>query len=535
MAGMILTVIGAILIGHAVDNYASAKIEWRSFSNRFSFVDLAAQKTMDMDYKNIEDPDGQMKQQKAMNAVFFGNSGMQQLFVHLTALLAGLFGLLVYSLFFAALNPWLCGYLFLFSIFSYIAMRQNNLWIHKNKDNWVVIERKLQYIIQKSGDYTIGKDTRMFHMETWLQTLFWHFFRERKHWYFRQEKRNVILGIFQILLTVMRDGIAFLFLINQVIQGKLSVGDFIFYFGLLPQYSGWFVSIMDAAGVLHAISLNLGDFRDFLEIPDRFRKAGGENLPKETCEIMFRHVGFSYGKDKKILQDININVKKGEKIAIVGLNGAGKTTLIKLLCGLYRPQEGEIEVNGIPVDRYNRDEFYTLFSVVFQDIILLPVSIAKNITLCESDKIDREKLTHVLKMSGLYEKVQKLPEQEDTLLVKSVYDHAIELSGGEQQKLGLARALYKEGKIIVLDEPTAALDPIAEQEMYLKYAELTAGRTSIFISHRLSSTRFCDRILFLENGIIAEEGSHEELMERNGRYAELFRVQSQYYKEADKE
>ena len=171
--------------------------------------------------------------------------------------------------------------------------------------------------------------------------------------------------------------------------------------------------------------------------------------------------------------------------------------------------------------------------MVFQDIILLPVSIAKNIALCEEARIDRDKLNYALKLSGLYEKVQDLPNKENTMLMKSLVEDSIELSGGEQQKLALARALYKDGQIMILDEPTAALDPLAEDTMYQTYNKLTAGRTSIFISHRLSSTRFCDRILYMENGCIVEEGTHDELMRRGGKYADLFQVQSQYYKEGE--
>jgi ABC-type multidrug transport system fused ATPase/permease subunit len=247
--------------------------------------------------------------------------------------------------------------------------------------------------------------------------------------------------------------------------------------------------------------------------------------------ISLRNVSYTYPKaDAPALKDINIDIKPGERIAIVGANGAGKTTLVKLICGLYRPQTGSISLAGIDISEYNRDEYFTLFSTVFQDIHLLSTDIAGNVSQAVPEATDLERVFACLKLAGLYEKVQTMPLAEKTMLVRQINDDAVELSGGELQKLALARALYKDAPVIVLDEPTAALDPIAESEIYRKYAELTRGRTSIYISHRLASTRFCDRILFLDNHTVEETGTHDELMDLGGKYARMFDVQSQYYK-----
>ena len=295
------------------------------------------------------------------------------------------------------------------------------------------------------------------------------------------------------------------------------------------------MGIIQSYSVLHTTSLQFCNLREFLDMEDKFNHGNGADLPKTAPEIVLRNVSFRYpNSENDTLKNINVSIKKGEKIAIVGLNGAGKTTLVKLLCGLYSPTSGEILVDGKSIFEYNIEQYYSILSVVFQDIILMPASIAKNIALCEEENINKSKLERVLKLSGLHDKVNSLEEKENTLLLKSIHENATDFSGGEKQKLALARALYKSGSIIILDEPTAALDPIAENEMYQKYNELTKSATSVFISHRLSSTRFCDKILFLENGKIVEQGSHYDLMAMKGKYAELFEIQSHYYNEGGK-
>jgi ATP-binding cassette subfamily B protein len=214
----------------------------------------------------------------------------------------------------------------------------------------------------------------------------------------------------------------------------------------------------------------------------------------------------------------------------VGLNGAGKTTLVKLLCGFYNPDKGRVLLNGIDIREFNRQEYYDLLSAVFQEMSMLDLTVAEHVAQTVKD-IDEAKVIACLDKAGLTEKVAKLPQGLQTHVGKIAFLEGVEFSGGESQRLVLARALYKDGPILVLDEPTAALDPIAENDIYMKYNEMTKGKTSLFISHRLASTRFCDRILFLQNGVIAEEGTHEELLALGGEYAKLFQVQARYYQE----
>jgi ABC-type multidrug transport system fused ATPase/permease subunit len=366
----------------------------------------------------------------------------------------------------------------------------------------------------------------------WFTDLFKSALNERMGWVKKQKKISYAADMGSVSLSLMRDGLAYGYLIYRMLNNGMPIAEFVLYFGIIGGFSGWLAGLIGDINSLKNMSLSICDLREFLDILDKWNRGKGIDLPAASCEIEFKNVSFKYhGADDYTIENLSFKIAKGEKIAIVGVNGAGKTTLIKLMCGLYHPEKGEITVDGKNIQEYNRDEYYSLFSAVFQDIYLMPVSIARNIALQDEALTDKNKIDKVLELGGLSDKVKSLANGADTLLIKSFAEEAIELSGGEKQKLALARALYKEGKIIILDEPTAALDPIAESEMYQKYDELTSGRTAVYISHRLASTRFCDRILFLENGRILEDGTHDALMQTGGKYSEMYEIQSHYYKE----
>lgn len=283
-------------------------------------------------------------------------------------------------------------------------------------------------------------------------------------------------------------------------------------------------------------SLDISTVRECLEYDEPFRFDSGEHINAEAdrkYEIRLENVSFRYpGADKDTLTDINLTIHPGEKLAVVGLNGAGKTTLIKLICGFLDPTEGRVLLDGKDIRDFNRADYYTMFSAVFQSFSLLAGTIAANVA--QSDiGIDMQRVKECMEKAGLRAKIESLPDGYETYLNRKIYEGAVLFSGGETQRLMLARALYKNAPFIVLDEPTAALDPIAESDMYQKYYEMTGGKSSIYISHRLASTRFCDRIIMIDNAGISEEGTHDELLKQGGKYAALYEVQSKYYKEGD--
>lgn len=347
------------------------------------------------------------------------------------------------------------------------------------------------------------------------------------------ERRSFLTATVTFLVVLIRDGLAYGFLIYKAVSGEVDAALFVLYFSAITALSGYMNDILTNWGKVAEGALQISDFRENLEIRDRLNHGNGIPTPKGPFTIEFKDVCYKYPMgEKQILDHVSFKIEAGEKIALVGLNGAGKTTLTMLMCGLLLPDSGEVLIDGHSILEYNRDALYDLFGLVPQNYNLLPMSIGRNVvcTMTE-EEIDRKKLWECLEMAGLAEKIRSLPMKENTPLHRDVFTEAVDLSGGEKQKLLLARLLYKNPPCIILDEPTAALDPIAESRMYEKYNEITANTTSVFISHRLASTRFCDRIFLLDGANFVEEGTHDALMAAGKKYRELFDIQRKYYKE----
>ncbi len=527
-----LFIFGTRFLG-GVKNIAYKYKNIASIKFRNHFLKKLMIKNMKTDYENGENPKISDMLQKASNDLYYTTSGafnlLESTFLSIVSVMAfqGILANLTPLMILIAGVPVL--------IVCYISEKKL-VWRIYMKNRWQRIDRKLLYIPDIASDYKRAKDFRIFGLSKWFEKKYEAFFQERLYWHKQSDLWNFLHDIMEIIVNDFGMFIAYIYIIYSVVKGNIGAGDFILYLNAIKKLSGSVKSLTRNLLEYQDLSDKISSSRDYCDIKDKTNHGNGKDFPKENYEIEFRNVSYTYPNAKNpTIKNISFKLNKEEKLALVGLNGAGKTTLIKLMCGLYDPTEGEILLNGINVKDFNREEYFKQFSAVFQDITILPTTIAENIASEELKDLDREKVLECLKTSGLYKKVMELPKKEETYLVKTVYEDAIELSGGQMQKLALAKALYKNAPILLLDEPTAALDPISEQEMYQNYAKFSKSKASVFISHRLASTRFCDRIILIENGEIAEYGTHSELMNLNGKYAELFKIQSSYYNDKEVE
>lgn len=496
---------------------------------RMRYAVMAFNKNLNTSYINIESLDGREKNKRAMEFYrgYYSSSAdfietCNQMLVCIVGVITSLALIYKINIFMILLILATCAAEFF--LLKYLNKKEK--WV---KDSRSKIFVKFDYYYKLSKDLTASKDIRLYGFTDYFIAGIAKLITGLEDITAKYMHQSVRVGSTRALLNLARELVAYAYLTYLVCRGRLSVSDFIFYFGIITGFSNWIVQLVYNYSNIERCCNDCRGFRDFIESTE-------ENKDKPSVDfdnvnsIEFKNVNFTYpNAEKRTINNMSFKVNKGENIAIVGENGAGKTTAIKLLCGLYYPTEGDILINGKNSKSFSADSYFDLFSAVFQDYNFLPMTIAENI--CATSNYDKEKLNSAFEKAGITDKINALPDKEKSFMIKDVYKNAVDFSGGEKQKLLLAKAIYKNAPVLILDEPTAALDPISENKLYLKYNEMTDNKISFFISHRLSSTRFCDKILFIKNGTIAESGTHEELMALKGAYYRMYQIQSYYYQE----
>lgn len=503
---------------------------------RYKMTDLVTRKQLSMFYQTYEQKKVRDLANRASNAtqMWDGVQPLTDIVYNGFGMLENLLGYILFGSVISFASPWLVPILTVAPIVNILSVKAYNKWEYAHRSKMTDLNQKLGHVEELPDDFAAAKDIRIYSMASWLRECYRDLSDQRSKWDRNVVKKSFLSRIADLVVILIRDGGAYALLIHMFYSGKIGIDEFVLYFAAISSFASWVGGIISCWNKANTVSLKLCDFRDFVDYPeyDGSGIAKAADHMNTVPEIEFKNVSFRYdGAEQDTIHDLSLKIKSGEKLALVGLNGAGKTTLVKLLCGLYRPTSGEIFFNGIPLSDFKREDYYKLISPVFQEIRTAFFSLAETVSGKSTAETDLEKAETCMRQAGLGAKIDALPDGIHTKLNKKVHENGTELSGGEAQKLMLARALYKDAPLLILDEPTAALDPIAESKIYNEFNVMAKNKTSLFISHRLASTSFCDRIILLENGNITEEGTHQELMGANGTYKGLFDIQSCWYKE----
>lgn len=523
-------------ISYGFGTIPSGSMSIRFIALRIRFHARQNLKNMTLDYQKLEDPetlDMAQRAERAMYGNYEGVEGMSRLVLTMFRSLLTLIGTVSVV---AVMGYWLLLVTLGVLIVNYIVSNRARIRDKQIADALAPTNRKIEYMERMSSDFKYGKDIRIYRLKEFILTRLKkehgvHFKEASK-----RQKIALLSGNVGSLTALVQEIAMYAWLCRLVVKEALGIGSFLMYITSIRTFSSSLNELLEGFVSLQRQSAVICDYRAYVEMPDT--PSGGAAVPADILRggavIEFEHVSFKYpGSDQYALYDVSFKMNLREKLAVVGLNGAGKSTFIKLLMRLYKPERGRILLGGADIQTYDRDEYFSLFSAVFQEINTFAFTIAENVSMQEYEKADLPRVRRCLELAGLMDKIDALPKGIDTAMQKTIDLDGVEFSGGETQKLALARALYKDAPFIVLDEPTAALDALAEERLYMEFDRLTRDKTAIYISHRLASTRFCDRVILFENGAIAECGTHDELLAQGGKYAELFGVQAQYYRDSE--
>ena len=517
------------------NTYYNNDYSWRCIRFRLLLMNNRQNyKIMKIKYEYLEDSDVMDCYSKSKNACNDNMNGVEGMLRTVIDFSRGVMITIVGLCILGTMNIWVVLVMLVLAVISFVI--SNHINAKAKKTVWDPLAtwwRKKYYMTDVTTNFDVAKDIRMFDLKDWMLKKF-HALNETRY---SSEKKNsglwLIAGMVSNVCWALAQGVVYGWLIYSVAQGTLTLGNFSLYLAVTESFFQYINNLLTYVREMLARSREVDDFRSFVDFEGDTVEECGNEVPKaKEYEFRFENVSFRYPKaERYALKNMNLTLKAGERLAVVGLNGAGKSTFIKLLLRLYEPTEGTIYLNGVDVRTYDKDSYYKVFAPVFQDVNLFAFPLAENISMKTPMETDKKMAKQCLIQAGFTERLTELTRGVDTEVLKVIHDDGVDFSGGEKQKLALARALYKNAPVVVLDEPTAALDALAEYKLYQDFDKLIGGKTAVYISHRLSSTRFCDNVAMFADGEMVEYGTHQSLLEQNGAYAEMFRVQAQYYME----
>ena len=516
----------------AVKVFCESKMQLKHTYTRISVFMLDfIKKAINTDYLNIEPQPKQKIMGKGAQGVSGNYEGAEMVSTTSLRLLIVVLGVFSYGTVIFLLDWKVLAVTFAMFVADILIRNHAVKFGDSHRESFSEPWRKMNYYERNSMNVSAGKDIRIFGLNKLFDYHFSSLINTYKKFRMKYQLKWYYPTISDTAFNFARDWIAYVLLIHKVLSGQIDAAEFTIYVGLIANLSQYVYDVSMHFADLRDASHQFNDYHAFMKQKDVFEHGDAHVVEASAPSIEFRNVSFTYeGSDKPVLQNISFKIGANEKIALVGNNGAGKTTIVKLMCGLYSPTSGEILIDGKSINEIGVEKYQDMISVLFQDTSPIALSIAENVCGCEPKDVDHNKLHDCLEKAGLLEKVNTLTKKEETYITQTLDENGIVLSGGETQKLLLAKAMYKDGPMLILDEPTSALDPIAESRIYEEYNHMASSKTAVFISHRLASTKFCDRILFLDGGKIVEEGSHDQLMNNGGKYREIFDIQSHYYK-----
>lgn len=484
------------------------------------------------DFERLEDPNFLDTRAKAEKFLYANGQGFGVVMDNTFNIFGKLLTFIGIITIISTLNFWI--------VLLFIALVLLNSWyesrVRKDYVKWDMekapVERRTTYLIDLVSNFAFGKEIRIFNIKNWLSSKIRFHLNESYEFYKKQTKTLYKSEYVAVLMNFVLKGITYGYLVFQVAYHSLGIGNFTMYITALMNFSSAMNDVMKSILDIRQFGGYYDALKEYMAVPQKMRSGKKLPLPKGSFEISFEDVSFRYpGQSEYALKNVNIILSPGEKLSIVGENGAGKTTFVKLLCRLYDPTEGRILLNGVDIRDIDYDQYMSIIGSVFQDYRLFSFTLKENIAFSSSEQTNDQNIYDLLCSSGLQDKIEKLPNGVQTYVYKNFSENGFEPSGGEGQKIALARAIYKNAPIMILDEPTSALDSRAEYEIYQRFSELVFGKTAVFISHRMSSSRFCDKVAVFDKGKLVEYGTHNELMEKDGLYKELFDMQAQYYKD----